>query len=1001
MSRAIANTLIGVCMICTPLVVQSQFVFDAAEEYPALDEAGGTSKLQTCQLFDFDSPGEGLDQFTIFTLDEYGDPVPSGWVSSDDPTCNPNQPGNVTGGSGVAACSSGEMHPSERTVYACTPALDFTTSSGPRIEALVSQRGGEPIDYFQILIGTESPGPETIDSYLTAARSIHDLGMPFADGVKISATVAPQAGYVCIAHRIRHVNTDIYAQVDDLAIRACDCANPLGNPMCAAETQWRCIGAIDSDTPTATDCSLDPSLGLSDDWKGEPLFDTKVIDSPVTRKYCRYQLQALDGNDDGVVESPAIGNCDALRTTLAGEGITVEPDLYVVSPQSTELGDLVHTAAQEHFLSQVGRPGVSNPGNNVKLALVDTGYGDPFEHGDTLLSIAEALFCPGIAGICAYHIVPSLGLPFTCTFPEQCIVNVDQCVDGQEIGCPKVFNGITFIAVHGKKGTPSSVAIGIRDSLANWIRSANAPTDRLVINLSLGWSGIYNGNDEESRLGFEAFLTQAKEATCLGAILVAASGNSTGAIPNDTGPLYPAALNDYPAPTYKECLALLDPNFPPNPDNFPPIGVEQPLVYAVGAIDSGEAWMLTRPNARAIFAAYGDHAAAGVQSAVLSGSSVASVVAAASLASAWEYAPNLAPYEIAELVYDSGRSLQSAADFCLESEKTDGLCPVSRRISVCDAITAACTYAGNCPPAEELDCKPLLQTQMALPPIVLDPTHKVEIDIDTLDQTVLDTEALCGAQGYMLYHELGADVSELCPQVTLPSIQRSPWTDPQPEGQNCEACVMEFNSPGTLHVAVDVASWVWSEDRDSMGVQQLAGNLTEATLVCRPNDGGAVTAFRLPIPPLPIASPMLETYQFNNVPESLCLGANIDTFLAFTVDRPGDRRSVEQLLLRVGADGDGDGVPDYRDRCTLAANSDQIDSDNDGYGNQCDADLNNDCIVNFLDLAILKQRFFSNDPDADFDGNGTVDDRDYELMKAAFFAPPGPSDFAGECAIGY
>ena len=91
-----------------------------------------------------------------------------------------------------------------------------------------------------------------------------------------------------------------------------------------------------------------------------------------------------------------------------------------------------------------------------------------------------------------------------------------------------------------------------------------------------------------------------------------------------------------------------------------------------------------------------------------------------------------------------------------------------------------------------------------------------------------------------------------------------------------------------------------------------------------------------------------------------------------------------------GNDQDGDGVTDDIDNCTLVANSAQRDTDGDRIGNFCDADLNNDCDINFLDLGLLKSVFFSADPDADLNGDGDVNFLDLGLMKATFFGPPGP-----------
>lgn len=90
-------------------------------------------------------------------------------------------------------------------------------------------------------------------------------------------------------------------------------------------------------------------------------------------------------------------------------------------------------------------------------------------------------------------------------------------------------------------------------------------------------------------------------------------------------------------------------------------------------------------------------------------------------------------------------------------------------------------------------------------------------------------------------------------------------------------------------------------------------------------------------------------------------------------------------------DTDGDGIINTADNCIEVANADQRDTDNDGYGNICDADLNNDGFVNFADLAIMKSTFFSSDANSDLNGDGVVNFADLATMKLFFFGVPGPS----------
>ena len=104
--------------------------------------------------------------------------------------------------------------------------------------------------------------------------------------------------------------------------------------------------------------------------------------------------------------------------------------------------------------------------------------------------------------------------------------------------------------------------------------------------------------------------------------------------------------------------------------------------------------------------------------------------------------------------------------------------------------------------------------------------------------------------------------------------------------------------------------------------------------------------------------------------------------------------SVESL----GSDDtDGDGVEDTLDNCITIANADQLDSNGDGFGNRCDADLNNDCTVNFVDLGLLRSVFFGADADADLSGDGVVNFIDLGVMRSLFFQPPGPSGVPNGC----
>lgn len=117
---------------------------------------------------------------------------------------------------------------------------------------------------------------------------------------------------------------------------------------------------------------------------------------------------------------------------------------------------------------------------------------------------------------------------------------------------------------------------------------------------------------------------------------------------------------------------------------------------------------------------------------------------------------------------------------------------------------------------------------------------------------------------------------------------------------------------------------------------------------------------------------------------------------AVSVSVSDDDGGVTQLDFGwvVVGDDDADGTLDHLDNCIAVANPAQADTDGDGFGNACDADFNNDCLVNFEDLTIMKTHFFSTDANTDLTGDGQVNFADLTVLRAVFFTSPGPSALA-------
>lgn len=106
----------------------------------------------------------------------------------------------------------------------------------------------------------------------------------------------------------------------------------------------------------------------------------------------------------------------------------------------------------------------------------------------------------------------------------------------------------------------------------------------------------------------------------------------------------------------------------------------------------------------------------------------------------------------------------------------------------------------------------------------------------------------------------------------------------------------------------------------------------------------------------------------------------------------------------VGAedDFDGDGVPDALDNCIEVPNgplagacSEQQDDDEDGYGNACDFDFNNNAATDLSDhTASLNAVGTADDPQLDVNCNGAADLGDFTIVTNNLGSLPGPSGLA-------
>lgn len=91
-----------------------------------------------------------------------------------------------------------------------------------------------------------------------------------------------------------------------------------------------------------------------------------------------------------------------------------------------------------------------------------------------------------------------------------------------------------------------------------------------------------------------------------------------------------------------------------------------------------------------------------------------------------------------------------------------------------------------------------------------------------------------------------------------------------------------------------------------------------------------------------------------------------------------------------GIDRDRDGVQDSKDNCPKVANSDQLDTDNDGKGDACDMDIDGDGITNDNDNCRLV--YNPDQEDANNDGLGDICEKDSDGDKVPNYLDNCPNN---------
>ena len=569
---------------------------------------------------------------------------------------------------------------------------------------------------------------------------------------------------------------------------------PVQAPLSAegARVYWRWIGILDDPQE-----GCDPPGGLPAGWISGRLFSPAAASRfPALEPFCVYEFHG--GGSAPLADRLFIDTLDGTvdHTTLHGPVATgaprilsaVAPDLLAVTSQGM-LDVALRPRLAALFDEQAGRfpTPPPQPPAQVRLALIDTsptgsgGGAEKSVHGHSLRRMAERLLCE--SGTCVAEVRTRLALAFETFDAFSRVASLRNEQEG------------------GLVGLVSELGAAVVEEVDAWRAGSPAAFDRLVLNLSVAWDRLYGGGDlnaapETFSPPVQAVYRALESIACDGKVLaVVAAGNLSDrhAANSLTGPLLPAAWRERAA----DCG---------------PMQAAPPLVVAVAGVDRqlvplGNAIPQSLPE----IVAYGDHGAVddsgipGAPTAVLTGSSVAALVASTTLAAMAAFRPDLGFEALVHLAHDDGETAGGPADICALDQS--GPCPEVRGISLCKSVQAACTApGGNCPQGPPTcSARPHGAPTLPLPEL---PALPIVVDASWLQAVNGSPCPACGTFDAFSFDS--AFPADPCPDRQLHGPGRRPYAHPQPQSSMCPNCGIFFLPALSLAPKVQVGgSGTW------------------------------------------------------------------------------------------------------------------------------------------------------------------------------------------------
>ena len=542
-----------------------------------------------------------------------------------------------------------------------------------------------------------------------------------------------------------------------------------------------------------------PYVACPDDgeWKGELLHEANPHLAAAAnmpdhfRRYCRYTWNGTVSPGDEPDPAAVTWGGTSSAGVVAKNPVTIG-----VAPQGL-LRDTLGEKLLARFQWRYQNFGPGSQFENtaaarsaVTLAVVDTKPNDPgvpgrSAHGLHMIELAKPIVCPPDSTGCTVDIVPSLGLP-------------------------RIANGAADWDNGGHYADASDVGLGILAAVSRW---QAAPSSRLVINLSVGIDlEIFAPNGAGIEASRNILRDAIAYARCYGTV-VAAAGNDVDM--GTQGALYPALLEADMMPSAAECTGF-------GVQQVPPVGATQyrPLVHAIGGLNdsigaapntrTGSIPPLVAPATSTTYLTGNPNEPFGP---VTTGTSNASIVAAASAALMLSFDPQLGRAGVMQHLHDEGGGTILSADLYYSGVSQ---VPPVRRLMLCDALDALCG-GGGCGPLV-LDCDiggiPFNDEDIAA-------------ELAGLDPAPVETEITFGESEWC--PNLGRDVvfgEEQTPDCSLSDYEpMERITTPQPDEPVCDFCPW-ITTESALMIEIDDA---YEETIAQYGVSRAVATFKDAS----------------------------------------------------------------------------------------------------------------------------------------------------------------------------